>query len=167
MVRSTIQKPPVGGFCAWLLLSAGMHCQNSAVRCSLDTRTHLMVAARQGLEPQFPGPKPGVLPLDDRAIILRVDNTINPTRTFLVQGESFHRDGIILCSMERTHSFVIGEHYHIYNRGVNKNKIFFHASDWKHFHRLLYTRNSTERIDSTRVKGLPLHTFYNYLFWCI
>lgn len=24
-------------------------------------------AARQGLEPQYPGPKPGVLPLDDRA----------------------------------------------------------------------------------------------------
>lgn len=30
------------------------------------------MAARQGLEPQYPGPKPGVLPLDDRAIIVYV-----------------------------------------------------------------------------------------------
>ncbi len=31
-------------------------------------RTYLKFAARQGLEPQYPGPKPGVLPLDDRAM---------------------------------------------------------------------------------------------------
>ena len=29
---------------------------------------NMSIAARQGLEPRFPGPKPGVLPLDDQAI---------------------------------------------------------------------------------------------------
>lgn len=33
-------------------------------------RTRLKLAARQGLEPRYHGPKPCVLPLDDRAIKL-------------------------------------------------------------------------------------------------
>ncbi len=59
--------------------------------------------------------------------------------------------------MERNLNFVVGEYYHIYNRGINKNKIFFEKGDQKHFQRLLYTRNTHDRIDSTRVKGVPLH----------
>jgi len=58
--------------------------------------------------------------------------------------------------MDRQHSFVVGEFYHIYNRGVDKKNIFRTDGDRKHLQRLLYTRNSTERIDSDRVKGLPL-----------
>lgn len=60
--------------------------------------------------------------------------------------------------MQRKQPFIVGNYYHIYNRGVNKGKIFFQDTDWKHFQRLLYTRNTEKRIDSTRVKGLPLHT---------
>ena len=31
----------------------------------------ILIAAGQGLEPQLPGPEPGVLPLDDPAIFRR------------------------------------------------------------------------------------------------
>lgn len=43
--------------------------------------------------------------------------------------------------MERHVTFQPGEHYHIYNRGVNKDKIFLSEGDWKYFQRLLYLRN--------------------------
>jgi len=60
--------------------------------------------------------------------------------------------------MERKFTFEEGEFYHVYNRGVDKNKIFFDENDFKHFLRLLHTRNSFgKRVDSNRVKGLPLH----------
>lgn len=59
--------------------------------------------------------------------------------------------------MERKSIFTVGEFYHVYNRGVNKQNIFHTDADFKHFQRLLYTRNSKKRIDSERVKGLPLH----------
>jgi len=60
--------------------------------------------------------------------------------------------------MERKEDFVVGSFYHIYNRGVDKKNIFRTDGDRKHFQRLLYTRNSSKRINSARVKGLPLHT---------
>ncbi len=44
--------------------------------------------------------------------------------------------------MERRDVFEKGEFYHIYNRGVNKYKIFFSKGDWDHFQRLLFIRNS-------------------------
>jgi len=59
--------------------------------------------------------------------------------------------------MERSLTYLPNNYYHIYNRGINKREIFFDKNDWKHFQTLLYTRNSTKRIDSTRVKRLPLH----------
>lgn len=59
--------------------------------------------------------------------------------------------------MDRTHAFVPGELYHVYNRGADKRKVFYADGDWQHCQRLLYTRNSTKRIDSERVKRLPLH----------
>lgn len=59
--------------------------------------------------------------------------------------------------MERNTTFLKGEYYHVFNRGINKEKIFFSTSDQNHFQKLLYTRNTLERIDSSRVKGVPLH----------
>ena len=54
-------------------------------------------------------------------------------------------------------SFTEGEFYHIYNRGVDKRKIFFSNGDWKHFQALLYTCNSTEPIrKASRVQGVSL-----------
>lgn len=43
--------------------------------------------------------------------------------------------------MERHTAFVPGEYYHVYNRGVNKQKIFLSDGDWRYFQRLLYIRN--------------------------
>lgn len=59
--------------------------------------------------------------------------------------------------MDRKDIFTVGECYHIFNRGVDKKAIFRTDGDRKHLQRLLYTRNSDKRIDSERVKGLPLH----------
>ena len=59
--------------------------------------------------------------------------------------------------MERYTQFETGEYYHVYNRGVNKYKIFFSKGDWEHFQRLLYTCNSTKSIrKASRVQGAPL-----------
>jgi putative transposase len=59
--------------------------------------------------------------------------------------------------MERHASFTPGEFYHIYNRGIDKHKIFFSDGDWQYFQRLLYIRNDVEgHIRPARVKNLPL-----------
>lgn len=58
--------------------------------------------------------------------------------------------------MERHVSFVEGEFYHIYNRGVDGRNIFFSDGDWQHFLRLLYLRNTSKRIELDRVKKKPL-----------
>lgn len=59
--------------------------------------------------------------------------------------------------MQRTVNFCEGEFYHVYNRGVDKRKIFFSAGDWKHFQRLLYLRNTIgSHIKPNRVKGVSL-----------
>jgi len=47
--------------------------------------------------------------------------------------------------MDRYIKFSPGEYYHVYNRGVNKQKIFFSKDDWSYFQRLLFIRNDTER----------------------
>ena len=60
--------------------------------------------------------------------------------------------------MERKLIFTEGEFYHIYNRGINKNSIFFSSGDWLHFQRLLYLRNGTKHIKPNRVQGFPLDT---------
>ncbi len=35
--------------------------------------------------------------------------------------------------MLRKHPIITGQIYHIYNRGVNKGKIFFNEGDYEHF----------------------------------
>ncbi len=56
--------------------------------------------------------------------------------------------------MERKEPFETGEFYHVYNRGVNKYKIFFSKGDWDHFQRLLYLRNTTSdsKLNINRLK---------------
>lgn len=46
--------------------------------------------------------------------------------------------------MERNVPFEPGEYYHVYNRGVDKNPIFFADTDWNYFQRLLYLRNDAK-----------------------
>ena len=61
--------------------------------------------------------------------------------------------------MERYVPFEPGEFYHIYNRGVDKRKIFFSKGDWIHFQRLLYICNSVgNNIRPSRIKSRPLPT---------
>ena len=48
--------------------------------------------------------------------------------------------------MERKISFAPGEYYHIYNRGVEKRKIFLNESDYERFIKLLYLCNGTKQI---------------------
>lgn len=76
----------------------------------------------------------------------------------LREGSPYTRHVCYYGKMERQHPFIVGEFYHIYNRGVEKKNIYRTDGDRRHFQRLLYTRNSTGRIDSDRVKGLPLRT---------
>jgi len=60
--------------------------------------------------------------------------------------------------MERHISFEVGEFYHIYNRGIDKRKIFFSTGDWVHFQRLLFICNnsSSQRLQISRIKKLSL-----------
>lgn len=46
----------------------------------------------------------------------------------------------------RRKPFVEGEYYHIYNRGVEKRKIFLDREDYLHFLKLLYICNSNKSI---------------------
>ena len=54
--------------------------------------------------------------------------------------------------------FTVGEYYHVYNRGIDKRKIFFSKGDWKHFQRLMYIRNtdSSAKLNLSRIKDEPL-----------
>lgn len=45
--------------------------------------------------------------------------------------------------MQRKTPFVLGEYYHLYNRGVDKRTIFSSVSDYKRFLMLLYLGNSS------------------------
>ncbi|PIQ66889.1 MAG: hypothetical protein COV95_01700 [Candidatus Zambryskibacteria bacterium CG11_big_fil_rev_8_21_14_0_20_40_24] len=46
--------------------------------------------------------------------------------------------------MNRGIKFAEGEYYHIYNRGVEKRKVFLNLQDWKRFQTLLYLCNGTK-----------------------
>lgn len=48
--------------------------------------------------------------------------------------------------MTRSMTFSIGEFYHVYNRGVEKRKIFLSDSDYKRFVALLHLCNSTDPV---------------------
>ncbi len=55
--------------------------------------------------------------------------------------------------------FTEGEYYHVYNRGIDKRKIFFSKGDWVHFQRLLFLRNTKgKHIKPTRVQSDALDT---------
>jgi len=58
--------------------------------------------------------------------------------------------------MERKFSFAPGEYYHVYNRGVEKRKIFLDDRDYKRFVRLIYLCNSERPVDFSEVKDLSL-----------
>ncbi len=61
--------------------------------------------------------------------------------------------------MERQTPFEVGEFYHIYNRGIDRRKIFFSTGDRIHFQRLLYICNDSTnyRYRLDRIKKLSLH----------
>jgi putative transposase len=48
--------------------------------------------------------------------------------------------------VQRKTSFVEGEYYHLYNRGVDKRIIFDNAGDYKRFSMLLYLMNNSENV---------------------
>lgn len=50
--------------------------------------------------------------------------------------------------MERRFNFEVGNYYHVFNRGVEKQKIFHDEKDWLRFHQLLYTSNTPEAVNS-------------------
>ena len=58
--------------------------------------------------------------------------------------------------MDRHMSFLPKNYYHIYNRGVNKQKIFYVDNDYKSFQKQLYIRNSIKHFDSNRIKDKSL-----------
>lgn len=49
--------------------------------------------------------------------------------------------------MSRKLEFSVGEYYHIYNRGVDKRKVFLSMADYKRFLTLLYTCNDTQAVN--------------------
>ncbi|KKW09483.1 MAG: Transposase [Candidatus Kaiserbacteria bacterium GW2011_GWA2_49_19] len=49
--------------------------------------------------------------------------------------------------MSRNLEFSIGEFYHIYNRGVDKRKVFLSKIDYRRFVALLYACNNTAKVD--------------------
>ncbi len=63
--------------------------------------------------------------------------------------------------MERKDSFVEGEYYHLYNRGVDKRIIFPSPRDYQRFLMLLYLANSTE---DTRIGNVLRSIKYNDIF---
>jgi putative transposase len=63
--------------------------------------------------------------------------------------------------MERKVSFIEGEYYHLYNRGVDKRVIFPSSTDYRRFLMLLYLANSEE---DTRVGNIPRATKYDDVF---
>lgn len=63
--------------------------------------------------------------------------------------------------MERKDSFVEGEYYHLYNRGVDKRVIFPSPRDYRRFLMLLYLANSTE---DTRISNILRSTKYDDIF---
>lgn len=65
--------------------------------------------------------------------------------------------------MQRKTSLIEGEHYHLYNRGVDKRKIFNSPSDYKRFLMLLYLANGDERVHIANVLKTKS---YSELFSC-
>jgi len=62
----------------------------------------------------------------------------------------------ILIVMERKIIFSPGEYYHVYNRGVEKRKIFLEDRDYNRFLKMLFLANGSNPIVFKTVQGLPL-----------
>ncbi|MEK7132512.1 MAG: transposase [Patescibacteria group bacterium] len=58
--------------------------------------------------------------------------------------------------MQRKFQFETGEHYHIFNRGVEKRNIFLDDGDWTRFQNLLYLANGDKSLVFKLLQGLPL-----------
>ena len=58
--------------------------------------------------------------------------------------------------MQRKFEFERGEHYHIFNRGVEKRIIFQDNGDWIRFQNLLYLANGDKPLIFKLFQGLPL-----------
>ncbi len=58
--------------------------------------------------------------------------------------------------MQRKFSFVPGEFYHVYNRGVEKRDVFLETPDWRRFQSLLYLCNSDKTLVYKLIQGEPL-----------
>lgn len=58
--------------------------------------------------------------------------------------------------MERKITFSPGEYYHVYNRGVEKRKIFLVEKDYERFLKLLVLANGSEPIVFKTIQGRPL-----------
>ena len=58
--------------------------------------------------------------------------------------------------MSRNVQFSEGEFYHIYNRGVEKRKIFLDQEDYQRFIRLLYVANSSKSVHLSNFKDALL-----------
>lgn len=65
--------------------------------------------------------------------------------------------------MLRKHPFVVGEYYHIYNRGIDKRVIFKSDSDYRRFMMLLYVANSEEPSKLDNLLHI-LHKKYEEIF---
>lgn len=65
--------------------------------------------------------------------------------------------------MSRNTSFVPGEYYHIYNRGVDSRQVFMDAHDYARAELLLYLANSEYKvdIDNSLKKGLTFLELWN------
>src|SRR3989344_4181607 len=56
--------------------------------------------------------------------------------------------------MARNYVFAPGEYYHIYNRGVEKRKVFMNRKDYDRFQFLLYICNNEKHIQVRNYRGL-------------
>jgi len=54
---------------------------------------------------------------------------------------------------------IIGEHYHVYNRGAHKAPIFNDKDDYNRFVALLYSANDTRRCDLRTIKPQEMFNF--------
>ena len=58
--------------------------------------------------------------------------------------------------MDRKIKFSLGEYYHIYNRGVEKRKIFLEKNDYTRFTKMLRLANGEKPVVFRLVQGMPL-----------
>ncbi|MEK7208022.1 MAG: transposase [Patescibacteria group bacterium] len=60
--------------------------------------------------------------------------------------------------MQRNYAFAVGEYYHLYNRGVEKRKLFLDGKCRDRFVSLLHLCNGARSLVFKEIQGLPLDT---------